>query len=87
MAYFIAPDGGYPRHIGDVQIDDSNFVYGESALPNGWVEVAEGVVPEYNVETETFYEDAPALINGVMTRQFVVRPLTAQEIKDRQVII
>lgn len=67
MGYFINPEGGYPRHAGDIQREFPDWQEGIDPLPEGWLEVAEGVVPEGN-----FVEVAPALVDGVLTRQFEV---------------
>ena len=70
MAYFIDAEGNYPRHIGDVQIAAPAYVYGDD-LPDGWVEVAEGVTPECG-EGEAYVETAPKNIGGIITRQFKI---------------
>jgi hypothetical protein len=82
MAYFIAPNGDYPTHIGDIQRDNPDFVEGDS-LPDGWVEVAYGIIPDIDPETETWFEVKPKEVNGILTRQFQVRPLTEDEITSR----
>lgn len=73
MGYFIDPEGNYPRHAGDIQAVDPDFIEGESALPEGWVEVGAGVIPTLN-EGEIFVEIAPKKINGKWIRQFEVVP-------------
>jgi hypothetical protein len=86
MAYYIAPNGDYPRHIGDIQRDNPDYVEG-GVLPEGWVEVAYGTIPEIDTETETWFEIEPKEVDGVLTRQFETRPLTAAEILARSVEI
>lgn len=82
MTYFIAPNGDYPRHIGDIQREHPDFVEG-AVLPDGWVEVAYGTIPDIDAEIQTWFEVAPKQIDGVLTRQFEVRDLTAEEIAVR----
>lgn len=73
MSYFIDPDGNYPRHIGDVKRDNPDWNPETDELPDGWSEVAAGVIPDI---PEGFYlnELAPAFVDGVLTRQFEVLP-------------
>ena len=85
MAYFIAPNGDYPRHIGDIQRDYPDYVEGD-VLPEGWVEVAYGTIPDINPETETWFEVEPKEVDGVLTRQFQVRQLTENEINNKSVV-
>jgi hypothetical protein len=87
MTYFIDPQGNYPRHIGDVQVVDPNYVQGND-LPEGWQEVAPGIIPELK-QGETFEELAPKKINGVLTRQFKIVPLEVidERAKAEQVLL
>lgn len=71
MGYFIAPDGGYPRHAADVQREHPDFVEGVSELPAGWVEVEPGEVPVV-ADGQMWSEVAPKQVDGVWVRQFVV---------------
>lgn len=77
MANFISPKGEYPRHIGDVQLVQPNYQYGD-VLPEGWVEVVLTEIPEYDSLTQTFEELLPIEIDGVMTQQWIVKPLTEE---------
>ena len=81
MGYFIAPNGDYPRHCGDIQREHPDFIEGVSDLPAGWQEVAAGIVPVIDDTKETWFEIEPAEVDGVLTRQFQVRKLTAAELK------
>jgi hypothetical protein len=81
MGYFIDNKGNYPRHAGDVQLEHPDWQEGVDSLPEGWQEVAEGVLPEVDAEHK-LVELAPAEVDGVLTRQFSVEPLTAQELAD-----
>jgi hypothetical protein len=69
MGYFIDTNGNYPRHAGDVQLEHEGWQEGIDSLPEGWLEVAEGIIPEI---PEGFFlvELPPAEIDGVLTRQF-----------------
>ena len=71
MGYFIDNQGNYPRHAGDVQLEHPDWVEGVDALPDGWTDVAEGIVPEIP-EGYELIELAPAEVDGVLTRQFDV---------------
>lgn len=79
MGYFIDAEGNYPRHAGDVQAIQPDWVEGVDALPDGWKEVTAGVFPAIT-ETQTVEELAPALVKGILTRQFAVRDLTVDEL-------
>ena len=79
MSYFIDRDGNYPRHIGDVEQIIPGWVSGD-VLPDGWQEVAAGVIPVTDPNKEVWFEIEPALVDGVMTRQFAVRALTKAEL-------
>lgn len=76
MAYFIDPDGNYPRHAGDLALAHPGWDEGE-ALPAGWLRVAEGIIPEI-AENEMYKELEPALVDGVLTRQFEVYTLPVE---------
>ena len=73
MGYFMDPQGNYPRHAGDIQAVAPDFIEGESALPDGWVEVLAGEIPAL-AEGEMFVEIAPKKINGKFVRQFEIVP-------------
>jgi hypothetical protein len=79
MGYFIDADGNYPRHAGDVQLIVPDWQEGVDALPDGWQEVEPGIIPEL-AQYEYVVEDAPAVVDGVLTRQFHVERLTDEQI-------
>jgi len=79
---FISPNNEYPRHYGDIQLDYPNWKLG-SDLPEGWVEVATAEKPAVNSD-EIAYEDFPTEIDGVMTQNWAVRKMTAEEIERRE---
>ena len=85
MAFFINPLSEYPRHIGDIQIEYPNWNYGD-VLPDGWQEVADGIVPEVNAD-EYWIEISPNFSDGVLTRQFEVKLLTEEMIKSRELFL
>lgn len=77
------PNGAYPVHMGDLQLEFPSWQEGD-ALPSGWVEIAPGIIPSFDAATEIWVEVEPAEVDGVLTRQFVVRNLTAAEIAARE---
>lgn len=77
----INPQGEYPRHIGDLQLEHSNWQIGDP-LPEGWVEVADATMPEPQAD-QIVYEDFPVEIDGVMTQNWQVRAMTAEEMERR----
>lgn len=78
---YINPDNEYPRHIGDIQLDYPDFKQGDE-LPEGWVEVAEAERPTSGTN-QIVYEDFPVEVDGVMTQNWQVRAMTAEEIERR----
>jgi hypothetical protein len=68
--FYIDPDGNYPRHAGDIQLDHPHWEQGD-ALPGGWLQVAPGDFPVL-APGETLTELPPAVVDGVLTRQFLV---------------
>lgn len=78
---FISPDKEYPRHIGDIQLAHPSYSEGDK-LPEGWVQVAELERPKAGQDQITV-EGFPIEIDGVMTQNWVVRDMTAEEIERR----
>jgi len=78
---YINPQGEYPRHIGDIQLEHPSFKEGD-ALPEGWVKVAEADRPTPGTD-QIAYEDFPVEVDGVMTQNWVVRDMTDEEIDRR----
>lgn len=74
---YISPENEYPRYYGDIMQAVPGWELGDD-LPEGWVEVQD--VP-YPVPTEgyTVEEGFPIEVNGVMTRNFIVREFTEEE--------
>lgn len=79
---YIDPNGNYPRYYGDIMSENPEWQLGD-ALPSGWQLVADAPSPDY-AEDETFEDGEPAIVDGVLTRTFVVRKLTPEEISIRQ---
>lgn len=78
---YISPKGEYPRYYGDIQLEHPNWKLGDE-LPKGWVQVAEVEQPETK-ENEIAYVANPEIVDGVMTQQWKIREMTAEEIERR----
>ena len=76
---YIAPNGDYPRHYGDIQLAHSGWQLGD-ALPEAWVEVADTPLPTI-ADDEIIFEGTPAEVDGVMAQTWEVRKMTAEEIE------
>jgi len=68
MAIFIDPEGQYPRYIGDIQISNSSWEYGDP-LPDGWIEVVDKSIPEQR-PGYVLAEDFPVLVSNQYTRSW-----------------
>jgi hypothetical protein len=79
---YIDPNGNYPRYYGDIMSENSDWKLGD-ALPEGWQLVADTTAPDCT-EDETFEDGEPQVIDGVLTRTFIVRQLTEEEVALRQ---
>lgn len=78
---YISPEGEYPRHIGDIQLEHRDFRDGDD-LPEGWVAVAPAIPPTPG-EDEIAYEGFPVEIDGVMTQNWQIREMLTSEIERR----
>lgn len=78
---YISPENEYPRYPGDIQLQNPDWNPGDD-LPDGWIAVQEGNAPTAG-ENKVVYEDFPVEINGVMTENWQVRDMTAEEIEHR----
>jgi hypothetical protein len=78
---YISPDNEYPRHYGDIQLANPTWKLGDD-LPEGWVQVAESPRPEPGVD-EVTVEGFPIEVEGLMTQNWVLRDMTAEEIERR----
>lgn len=79
--FLINPQNEYPRYIGDLQISHPAWKIGDP-LPAGWLEVADAE-PPITTNNEVWEEQFPTEIEGVLKRNFIVRPLTAEEIEQK----
>ena len=80
MTLYINPQGEYPRYYGDIQIENPGWEPGND-LPKGWVQVVETDAPDFDADTERAVAAEPALVDGVMTQQWAIRALTAEELE------
>jgi hypothetical protein len=78
---YINPQGEYPRHYGDIMLDAPGWKLGDD-LPEGWVQVAETERPAPGAD-QVVVEAAPKEVKGVMTQQWLVRDMTAEELERR----
>jgi len=78
---YINPEGEFPRHIGDIWIDYPNFKDGDE-LPEGWVKVEEVPLPN-KTDDQIVEQGYPVEVDGVMTQNWQVRDMTAEEIERR----
>lgn len=78
---YVSPNNEYPRHIGDIQLDHPEFKEGDK-LPKGWVKVAQADRPTAEAD-KIVYEDFPIEVDGIMTQNWQVRDMTAEEIERR----
>ena len=69
----------YPRHQGDIRLEHSE-IGDEFVCPNTYAEVLDTEMPDYNIETQTFYEDPPSLIDGKWYKNYVIKNYTQQEL-------
>ena len=80
MTYlFINPDNEYPRHPGDVLIDDPNF--DGVNLPEGWKVVTPTTPPTVGIN-QVAYEIFPEFINDEYVQSWSIRDLTQEEINE-----
>lgn len=75
---YISPQGEYPRHQGDIQLENPSWTPGDD-LPEGWQFVQDTERPEPG-ENEIVFEQAPAEIDGTLYQSWAVRPMTQEEI-------
>jgi len=78
---YISPENEYPRHAGDIQLVAPKWKAGDP-MPDGWVQVAEAERPTTGAD-ELAYEGEPVEVKGVMTQNWVIRDLTAEELDRR----
>lgn len=83
MSIYISPNNDYPRHIGDIQLDNPDYVEG-TPLPSGWVKVELTDLPTVK-QDQTWTELFPVETDGVFYQAFEVRNLTADELEARKI--
>lgn len=79
---YISPRNEYPRHYGDIQLENPGWNYGDQ-LPEGWTLVNLSEAPVVG-ENQVAYEVAPVERNGSYFQAFEVRDLTAEELAARE---
>ena len=78
---YVDPQGNYPRYYGDIISANPDWVLGAD-LPEGWQLVADAAPPVCG-ENEIIQDGFPEFVDGILTRTFVVRSLTAEELEAR----
>jgi len=71
-AYIKLSTNEYPRHIGDIEIDDIGM---EDFAVVQWVDS-----PQYDTKVQTCYEGAPVQVDGIWRMTWIVRDLSQEEI-------
>lgn len=79
---FITDKNEYPRYVGDLLLEYPDWKEGD-ALPTGWRKVEVLTNPEYDPANEVAETALPVEIDGVLTQQWKVRPMNAEEIERR----
>lgn len=79
MSIYISPNNEYPRYVGDIQVENPDFELGNE-LPDGWKIVADVDFPD--VSGDNLAEEQFPILdeNNNYVRNFVVRPMTEDEI-------
>lgn len=78
---YINPSGEYPRHVGDIQLEHPGWELGQP-LPSGWRQVASVDAPIIQVG-EILEELQPREVDGVISQVWSVRPMTEEELAER----
>lgn len=78
---FIDSNGNFPRYYGDIMAEHPGWKLGDK-IPAGWQLVADAPSPDYAAD-EAFEDGEPALVDGVLTRTYIVRKLTTEELEAR----
>lgn len=71
----------YPLYPGDLKLAHPEWEDGDP-LPEGWSEVIDAPRPEHSAD-EISYLDFPVEVDGVLTQNWKIRPMTAEEIDRR----
>lgn len=75
---YINPNNEYPRHVGDIQIENPEWNYGDP-LPSGWLEVVPSEAPIV-VDGKVLVEMSPEQVDGVWSQVWALRDLTEEEL-------
>ena len=84
MSIYISPNNEYPRHDGDVIIANPEWQPGQE-LPEGWI----SVIPTNSPEPQdglVIFETEPVEIDGVYYQSWDTRPITADEMKAKELL-
>jgi hypothetical protein len=71
----------YPLYPGDVLLVSPSWSLGDP-LPTGWFSVEPTDLPTIS-ETQTYYEGAPIIVDGIYTQVWLTRDLTQSELEFR----
>jgi hypothetical protein len=83
MSIYISPNNEYPRHIGDIKIENPEWQEGDQ-LPDGWTQVVPTEAP-VRQEGAVVYEVAPVETNGVFYQTWATRELTTEELQAQKI--
>jgi hypothetical protein len=83
MSIYISPNNEYPRHVGDIQIENPDWKMSD-ALPTGWTQVVATERPSVE-QGFVVYETAPEEADGVFYQTWATRELTSAEIQAQEV--
>jgi hypothetical protein len=72
----------YPLYPGDIMLVSPSWSLGDP-LPSGWFSVEPTELPSIT-DTQTYYEEAPVLVDGIYTQVWNVRELTQIELDAAQ---
>lgn len=72
-------EGNYPKYIVDVQAAEPSWTVGQ-ALPAGW-QVVQDTLPPETTKYQVLEEGTPQVVEGVLSRVWSVRDMTAEEIE------
>lgn len=79
---YISPRNEYPRHYGDIQLENPGWNFGDE-LPSGWTLVNASQPPALEANQVAF-EVFPIERDGSYYQAFEVRELTEEELATRE---
>lgn len=83
MSQYIDPNGEYPKHIGDIQLEYPLWDETQK-LPKGWQEVLESEIPNIP-DGYKLIETMPIEIDGKKFRNFEVEKYTDAELLEQKI--